>query len=317
MGRSPFSPRVKEGYKQLKEIINTGHYDLVWTNEPVMSVVTRLASKDARKNGMKLIYVVHGFQFFKGAPLRNWIFYPIEKYFSLYCDAIVNINWLDYRLAKRKLRCKKVFHIDGIGLNTSKFSDVKVDRTSKRKELNLDENDIVVVSVGEVRTIKNQEVILRAVASLKNPRLKYIICGCGDLEEYLKKLAKDLGVGNNLQLLGHRHDIPEILKACDIYAQPSLREGLGIAALEAMSAGLPILTSNVQGMIDYSKNGKTGYCLDPYDINGFINAIDTLYKNHELRQEMGFHNIEVSKAYDITNTCKQMQAIIREVLSDI
>lgn len=315
MGRSPFSSKIRDGYKQLKSIITSGNYDLIWTNEPVMSVATRLASKSVRKKGTKVIYVVHGFQFFKGAPLRNWVFYPVEKYFSSYCDGVVNINWSDYNLAKTHLCCKKVYHIDGIGLNTSKFRDAVIDRSYKRKELGLNDEDVAVVSVGEVRSIKNQETILRAIASLNNPSLKYIICGCGDLEEYLTKLASDLGVGCNLKLLGHRYDIPEILKACDIYAQPSLREGLGIAALEAMSAGLPILTSNVQGMVDYSKTGITGYCLDPYDVLGYANAIKILADNAVLRKKISIHNVEAAKVYDISLICKQMEIIINDVLA--
>jgi len=315
MGRSPFSPQIKEGYKKLKSIIEKEKYDLIWTNEPVMSVITRLAARTARKNGTKILYLVHGFQFFKGAPLKNWAFFPIERFFSIYCDGITTINWADYNMAKNNLKSKAVYHIDGIGLNTRKFSDAKIDYSLKRKELGLMPTDIAVVSVGEVREIKNHETILRAIAKLKNPNIIYIICGCGDLEEYLKNLASELGMVGKLNLLGHRYDIPEVLKACDIYAQPSKREGLGIAAIEAMAAGLPILTSNVQGMIDYSKTGETGFCLDPIDVDGFASAIKFLIENKDERNRIGIHNVEASKKYDIQNSCRQVEEIINQLLS--
>lgn len=315
MGRNPFSLQIIKGYRQLKTIIENGNYDLIWTNEPVMSVVTRLAAHSARKKGTKLIYVVHGFQFFKGASLKNWVFYPVEKLFSTQCDAITTINWSDYNMAKKHLYCKAVYHIDGIGLNTKKFSEVQIDYVAKRKELGLTLKEIAVVSVGEVRDIKNQATILRAIAKLHNPNIKYIICGCGDLEEQLKSLALKLGMQGRFSLLGHRYDIPEILKACDIYAQPSKREGLGIAAIEAMAAGLPILTSNVQGMVDYSKTGETGFCLKPMDVDGFAFAIRYLIENKDKRKDIGSHNIEISKKYDIQNSCKQVEGIIKQILA--
>lgn len=314
MGRSPFSSQIREGYKQLKTIIDNGVYDLIWTNEPVMSVVTRLAARASRKIGTKILYLVHGFQFFKGAPIKNWVFFPVERFFSRYCDGITTINWADYNMAKRYLKCKSVYHIDGIGLNTHKFAETSVDYTSKRNELGLTNTDIAIVSVGEVREIKNHETILRAIAKLKIPRIKYIICGCGDLEEYLKNLSQELGVDGKLCMLGHRYDIPEILKVCDIYAQPSKREGLGIAAIEAMAAGLPILTSNVQGMVDYSRTGETGFCLSPTDVDGFAESIKFLVENYKVRERISTNNVEASKKYDIQNSCKQVEAIISQVL---
>ncbi|MFR8625105.1 MAG: glycosyltransferase [Ruminococcus sp.] len=69
-------------YKQLKKIIDEGHYDVVHCNTPMGGIVTRLAARNARKHGTKVYYTAHGFHFYKGAPKKNWIvFYPIEKFF--------------------------------------------------------------------------------------------------------------------------------------------------------------------------------------------------------------------------------------------
>ena len=73
--RSPIAPSNKTGYKQLKQIFTEHQYDIVWTNEPVMGVATRLAAKKARKQGTKVLYMCHGFHCFKGAPKLNWLIF--------------------------------------------------------------------------------------------------------------------------------------------------------------------------------------------------------------------------------------------------
>ena len=101
--RSPYSISNINGYKELKSIISIGNYDLVWTNEPVMSVITRLAANKFRKNGLQVMYLCHGYHFFKGAPLINWIYYPIEKFCSYLTDYMIMINLEDFNFTKKKI----------------------------------------------------------------------------------------------------------------------------------------------------------------------------------------------------------------------
>ena len=100
--RSPLALSNIKGYREVKKIIGSGKYDLIWTNEPVMGVVTRLAARNARKQGTKVMYMVHGFHFYKGAPLLNWlIFYPIERLMASKADCICTINREDYVRAQK------------------------------------------------------------------------------------------------------------------------------------------------------------------------------------------------------------------------
>ena len=87
---------------------------------------------------------------------------------------------------------------------------------------------------------------------------------------------------------------------------PSKTEGMGIAALEAMACGRPIITSNVHGINDYSENGVTGFKCSPNDVEGFAEGISSLYNNKELCETMGLHNREVVKKYDIAEILKIM-----------
>lgn len=127
-------------------------------------------------------------------------------------------------------------------------------------------------------------------------------------------VAEKLGLKDRFFLLGHRYDIPEILKMADIFIHPSLREGLGIAALEAMSAGLPIISSNVQGLKDFIQNGRNGFVCAPSDINSYRNAIEQLLKDSDLRAKMSKNNIVDSKKYDIQNSREQVLGILNSIL---
>ena len=91
--------------------------------------------------------------------------------------------------------------------------------------------------------IKNHEVVLNAIAKLNNSNIKYMIAGQGGLKQHLLDLAQNLSIENQLQLLGFRNDIAELDNCADLFILPSKREGLGLAAIEAMSTGLPIITS--------------------------------------------------------------------------
>ena len=284
--RSPVAPINFVGYCDMKKVIKSGKYDLIWTNEPVMGIVTRLASQGVRKSGTKVMYMTHGFHFYTGAPKKNWIiFYSIEQWASRLCDIIVTVNREDYQRAK-KMHAKSVKYIHGIGINPDRLSKDQT-ATNIRQELNLNPDDFLVISVGELNENKNHQVIIKALGKLKDPQIHYIICGKGDQLEKLKDLANELGILDNVHFLGYRMDVLDICKQADLFVFPSHREGLPIAPLEAMFCGLPLVTSNIRGPVDFMKEGKTGYLCSPDDVNAFAKNIKNLKMNPQLRIQMG------------------------------
>ena len=306
--RSPVSPNNLKGYGDMKRLLEENKYDIIWTNEPVMGVVTRLAARKLRRQGTKVIYMCHGFHFYKGASLPSWLlYYPVERFMSRFCDMIVTINHEDEARAKT-FHCPRVAHINGIGVDFSRLH-CTVTREEKRRELGVTDEDILVLSVGELQTRKNHEAIIRAIARLNNSHVKYMICGLGVLLEHLQKLAEDLGIRDQVSFLGYRMDIPEIMRAADIYAHPSKREGLGLASLEAMASGLPLVTSNIQGIPDYVENGVTGYMCDPEDVEGFAEHLRLVVEDRELRLTIDRTNMERVKKYAIT----EIQPIIADL----
>lgn len=309
--RSPLSPDNVKAYGQLKKLIENGNYDIVHCHTPNASVVTRLACRKLRKKtGLKVFYTAHGFHFYKGAPKLNWmLFYPVEKLCSRFTDKLITINQEDYRRAKNKFHAKEVHYVPGAGVEFSRFENIQADRIAKRREIGVPEDAVLLLSVGELNENKNHQIIIRALARLKNPSVHYAIAGKGDKREALLALGDELGVSGQVHLLGYRNDIPELNCSADVCCFPSLREGLGLGAIEAMACGLPIITSNVHGINDYSVDGVTGYKSAPMDAEGFASAIQKLAGDSDLRAEMGRYNAQLVRKYDVSHINQSLKEI--------
>ncbi len=309
--RNPLKLSNFKGLSDLKKIISNGNYDLIWTNEPVMGVMTRLASKKARKKGTKILYMSHGFHFYKGAPKLNWcVYYPIEKAMSSLTDVIVTINTEDFAHAK-KFNAKHVKYIHGIGINTARLKSAN-ERVDLRAELNLNNNAFILLSVGELNDNKNQETALKAFAKINDKNCHYVLCGKGNKLEYLKTLSKKLGVEDRTHFLGYRKDVVDICFQSNAFIMPSKREGLGLAALEAMYCGLPLITANTRGLVDIMENGVSGYTHPFNDVDGFAKSIELLKSNESLRKTMGKNNQQTVIPFCLENTKNEVLEIIKE-----
>lgn len=306
--RSPLKKDNFRAYKILKNIIISEGYDLVHTHTPVASVIVRLVCR--RLYNVSVFYTAHGFHFYKGAPLKNWLmYYPIEKWLARYTDTLITINKEDYDRAKSKFKAKRVEYIPSVGLDIDKFKNVVVDKVGKRQELSLPEDAFVVLSVGELNKNKNHEVVIRAIGKIDNPGIHYLVCGQGNLDGYLRNLSKELGLENQVHLLGFRKDIPEICKVSDVFAFPSYREGLSVALMEAMANGLPVVCSNIRGNSDLIENGIGGYLVSPTDVDSFSKYIKNLYLDIEKRNRMTANNIEAVKKFNQLNVLNLMEQI--------
>lgn len=299
---------ICKSIKLIRKMCKKERYALMHCQSPIGSVVARAATLKARKNGTRVIYTAHGFHFYKGAPKKNWIiFYPIEKVFSYVTDVLITINKEDYRFAKRNMNARRTVYIPGVGVDIEKFRNVSCNRVSKRKELGLTENDFLILSVGELNQNKNHEVIIKAIALLKNPKIHYYIAGIGNKEEYLKELANELDV--HLHLLGYREDIPELLMSADLFAFPSFREGLSVALMEAMAAGLPCVASDIRGNVDLIENNKGGFLFDPRNEADAKLAIERLIIDSEKREKMKLVNLKSINEYSKEHVMNKIKNI--------
>lgn len=282
--RSPFSIKNIRAYIQLRRIIKSDKYDLIHCHSPMGGVLTRIAARKTRKtNHTRVLYTAHGFHFFKGAPFINWLlYYPIEKWLSKYTDCIFTINEEDYDIASKKFKSDKVELVNGIGVDNTKFEiDLSEKKHEIRKSLGLNDNDFVLIQVGELNKNKNQIMALNAMKSLveENSNIHLLLVGKGSLEGYYKKTIEQYGLKNNVHMLGYRNDIPKLMKISDTLLSLSYREGLPVNVMEGIMSGLPIIATNCRGNNDLVKNEENGYIINLNDIKELEKGILNLYNN--------------------------------------
>ena len=288
--RSPFSIKNIGAFRQLRRIISENDYDIIHCNTPVGGILTRLAARKARWRGTKVIYTAHGFHFYGGAPLINWLlYYPVERWMAQYTDVLITINTEDYFRA-RGFKSGRVECVPGIGIHIDRINEVAVDREQKRKELGIPADAVVILSVGELINRKNHELALQALSAIGRGDVHYIICGTGVIEGYLRKLSSRLRIENQVSFLGFRKDVIEICKASDIFVFPSLQEGLPVALMEAMACGLPVVCSRIRGNVDLIEDEEGGYLCPANSVESFAEAISTLIERKQLRVVMGMRN---------------------------
>lgn len=322
VARSPFSLKNVKAYFELKKILKENNYDILHCHTPMGGVLGRLAAYSLRKkHRIKVIYTAHGFHFYKGAPLFNWLFYyPVERFLSGKTDVLITINHEDYERAKN-FKADEVVYVPGVGVDINKFGGHGDAREAKRIELGLRPDDFVILSVGELIPRKNHALTLKAISLIKKDHglegIKFLICGCGILEQKLKDLADSLGIADHVSFLGYRKDIGEICAASDIFILMSTQEGLPVALMEAMACRVPVVCSNIRGNTDLIENGKTGEITEsrPSDL---ADAVLKLKNDPALRDLYTQNAAETIKHFDLTSVEQEMRKIyLKEMVENI
>ena len=261
--RSPYDiVKNVHAYRQLEKLLSEIDFNIIHCHTPMGGVLTRLAahnqSKKRNKTTFKMIYTAHGFHFYSGAPIINWMcYYSIERLLAHYTDVLITINSEDYERAKKfKLHNHgKVFLIHGVGIDIDKYKVTNINQLEKRRELGISPNDFVFLSIGELSKRKNHQLVIKACRSLSNNNFKYLICGEGSEKNKLEMLIDKENLNDNIMLVGYRNDIPELLSISDCFIFPSLQEGLSVAMMEAKAAGLPIICTPIRGNTDLYEDG--------------------------------------------------------------
>ena len=277
-------------------------------------MLTRLAAGDARRRGGKVFYTAHGFHFYKGAPLVNWLlYYPVERLLSRRTDLLLTINSQDYRRAKT-FHAKRTELVNGVGIDLSRFREASPEQKAQvRTELGLKEVDIFAFTAGNLDPGKNHKTLLHAMKQLNDPSFHLVLAGNGPLYGELEALARELGLEKQLHLLGFRRDVFRLSSAADMFLFSSQREGLSVSLMEAMACGLPIVASSVRGNTDLIDPGQGGFLVEPNDAAGFADAIRRILAQPGIREQMKQHNLKKIRTYSIEAVTEQIHRQLKAV----
>lgn len=305
----------KIAYDNLNKVIRENDVEVIHCNTPVGGMVGRLCGK--KNKVKKVIYTAHGFHFYKGAPLFNrTVLKWAEMLMAHWTDAILTMNQEDYAAAQKfKLRKGgKVYFVHGVGITLKDFEGLSHLRQQKRDEMGVADDDIVLISMGDLVPRKNYGTAIRAIAKANNPKLHYMICGRGPELENLQALAKGLGIEEQIHFLGFRTDVKELLTGADIFLFTTRQEGMPRSMMEAMASGLPCVASAIRGNVDLIENGVNGFVCPTDDVDGYAAAIAKIASDPDLREKMRRNNLEKIKQYDITVVEQEIREIYKDVL---
>ena len=317
--RSPKSADNLKAYRQLKKLLSEEHYDVILCNTPMGGIVTRLAAKKTRRQETKVIYMAHGFHFFKGASKAGWlVYYPIEKHMARYCDVLITVNEEDYALARERFGSHtKVAHIHGVGVDEKRYHPAtEQEQRAMREAEGLQPDDFVILCTGELNENKNQGTLIEAAAKLKEemPKLRVLLAGNGPKEQELRGRIEALGLNETVKLLGYRTDLERVTPAVDLVVSCSFREGMPLNIIEAMLCKKPVVASHNRGHDELVTEG-TGVLVSPRDAEGFASAIELLAASREKREAFGVRASERAKPYTAAEVGRELLLTITGLYS--
>ena len=190
-----------------------------------------------------------------------------------------------------------------------------------RYDLGLEECIPVIGTVCRlVEPKKGLRFLLEAVAQMgkaaARPVCQVLIVGEGPAEEQLRVLAEELGIASRVIFAGVRRDIPQLLPVLDAFVLPSLYEGFGIAILEAMAAGLPVVATTVGGIPEFVTDGMTGRLVEPGNAEALADAIQAVLANPEQARQMGLRGQRhVQEHFDVGAVVRQHEAVYEACLA--
>lgn len=310
------NPLALGNYKAYKELVKrtiSEKIDVIICSTPIGGALGRLV---ARKTKTKVIYAAHGLLFFKGAPFINNTVYKLqEKIMAKWTDVIITINNEDYasmEKIKKKKGCK-LYLVHGAGVDVDNSLLRNFDIEKKRSDLGIPNGLKLITSIGFLNKNKNYKVVINAMRILKDKYdIHYIICGEGNEEKNLRKLAKKNGLEGRVHFLGFRTDVFEIIKASDLVIVPSFREGVPRVVLEAMNLGVPCIGSDTRGIRELIGKDYSEFLSDPRSPQKYASSIDYAFSNGDYCDRAIKRNLEEAKKYTSDVVMRELSIVYKE-----
>jgi len=239
---------------------------------------------------------------------KKW-FRPLDRWMYSMYDSIVAISEATaHNLIKWLPELDKKMEVIHNGINTSEFAEA----VAYPKEYIVDDvKKPLILFVGRFTEQKDHKTLIKAMVDVPDAHL--ILVGDGSTKNSMEAMARVLNVHNRVHFLGRRKDIPQLLKMSDVYVQSSHWEGFGIAVLEAMAGGLPVIASNVPGLRDVV--GNSGILFNSGDSQQLAKCINTVLKNKELYNDLAKKSRERALEFNIEKTAKQYTDLYQRVIN--
>ena len=313
--RNPLGIGNIKAFIKLEELQRINDYDIVHVHTPIAAIYGRLLKLNFPS--LRIIYTAHGYHFLKGGSKLGWIiYYPIEKIMAKFTDVTININKEDYEITKEKLKHKKCYLLNGVGLDLDKYKKLSSKEIQeKRKEFGIKDKDFVVLMIAEINKNKNHIQLINAMDILKDkyPNIKVLCIGDGTLKESLEKQIILRNLQNNIFMLGYRLDVNKLINISDIGILLSRREGLPRNIMEFMACGGKGNATDIRGCRDLICDETIGTLVNVDDYESTAKAIEKYY----ILNDKSFEVSEEIRKYDIESINSELLKIYEDVQLDI
>lgn len=265
-------------FRRLHQVIRENRIHVVHTHHFTQLLY---GAVPARLAGARIVHTEHEFFSYAQSQFGQTLIRPLARL----CDRVTAVGPEVAEFFTRTLGVPAMTVVR----NGVSFQAFAHDRLAVRRELGLDPSGFVIGTVGRLEPEKDQMTLLEAFRRLKDSgvRARLVIVGVGAMAEELQRQAASLGIADRTMFLGLRRDVPRLLSAMDVFVLTSIREGLPIALIEAMAAGLPVIASDVGSIGDLVKDGQNGLLVPARDVAGFVGAMERLIACPSLRTQLG------------------------------
>jgi glycosyltransferase involved in cell wall biosynthesis len=277
---------VKLYFLMLKE-----RYDIVHTHSSKAGILGRIAAK---LTGTKVIvHTIHGLPFHPyQSRFLSLTYIALEKLAALITDRIITVcDAMSEKAVRAKIAGMNKFKTIYSGMNLRPFLHTENSHPVKRKELGIEENEMVVGKIGRLFPLKGHKYLIESAPAVVKafPNVKFLLIGNGILREELKSEVRRLGLESRFIFSGlaKREEIPELISVMDVLVHTSVREGLARVLPQALACGKPAISFDIDGAREVVIPGKTGFLVPPEDTSALSKAIIDALSDTSRLKEMG------------------------------
>jgi glycosyltransferase involved in cell wall biosynthesis len=301
---------------RLGRLLREGHFDILHSHLFRADIYAGLAVARLGERRPLLVSTRHNDDRFFLNPFVGLVHYGV----SARQDLIIAISdhiarFTVSRGVRHPERVRRVYH----GLEPPVTKALEREGQHIRQELGIGPDEFLVGNVGRLALQKGQRHLIAAMPLLleRVPRARAIIAGGGDLEDYLRDLASEIGVANRVHVLGPRKDVPALMHAIDVFVMPSIWEGFGLVLLEAMAAGRPIVASRVATIPEVVADGESGILVPAGDPLALATALAELAEQPDVAARMGEAGRErLRKQFSVEKMVGDTELLYRELFDE-
>ena len=301
----------------LRRLLVDRRYDLVHFHLPYPASLGRLVVLTLpRGSRPKLVYTQHCTWGEMEAPVRI-----LNRATIRLDDALVTVSEASRQALPKSLqpRAQVVIHGVDVSRSSDSYPDRESIRSEVRDELGIPHDDVLVLTVANLRREKGYDVLLEAARDLmtRGVPVSFVSVGHGSLAEELNRVHDELGLGDRFQFLGLRTDVLRLMTGADVFTLPSHHEGLPVAVMEATSVGLPLVLTTVGEIPGIFTDGVDALLVRPGRADMLADALEQVARNPALREKLGNAALDLSAMFDVESAARQIEDLYRRLLSHV